>query len=100
MNVTVLGAGAMGGVVGGALAEAGNDVTLVDVWQDAVDAINRGGLRIDDKAGASRTVRVRAVSSPAEWAAPPTSSSSSSSATTPNRPSVRRCRCWGPRRRC
>ncbi len=45
-NVAVLGAGAMGSLFGGTLAEGGLDVTLIDVWRDHVDAINDGGLRI------------------------------------------------------
>lgn len=56
----------MGSVVGGLLAKAGKDVTLVDVWQEAVDGINRDGLKIDDKAGATQTVRLRATTKPAE----------------------------------
>ncbi|MGH2406395.1 MAG: ketopantoate reductase family protein [bacterium] len=62
MRVVVLGgAGAMGGVFGSRLARAGHDVTLVDVWAEAVDAINAGGLRLQESSGAEETVRVRAV---------------------------------------
>jgi 2-dehydropantoate 2-reductase len=46
MKITVVGAGAMGGSYGGHLARSGHDVTLVDTWQDHVDAINRDGLRL------------------------------------------------------
>ena len=42
----VVGAGAMGCLFGGLLAEGGLDVTLVDPWQEHVDAINGKGLRI------------------------------------------------------
>lgn len=56
----------MGSVIGGALAKAGNDVTLIDVWREAIDAINATGLRVDDKAGNSETIRVRATDKPAE----------------------------------
>lgn len=66
MKVAVIGgAGAMGGVLGGTLAEAGNEVVLVDVAQEAVDRINTEGLRIEDNGGASRTVRVSATTDPA-----------------------------------
>lgn len=61
MKVAVIGAGAMGSVIGGLLAKAGNDVTLVDVWRETVDAINAKGLRINDE-----VVKVRATDKPAE----------------------------------
>lgn len=51
----------MGSVVGGLLAKAGNDVTLVDVWREAVDAINANGLRINDD-----VVKVRATDKPGD----------------------------------
>jgi 2-dehydropantoate 2-reductase len=55
MRVAVIGAGAVGSVVGGLLARAGEDVTLVG-RKAHVDAVNRDGLRID---GALGEVRVR-----------------------------------------
>lgn len=58
--VVVVGAGAMGSVFGGLLAEGGLDVTLVDVWQAHVDAINREGLQLLGHGG-ERRIRVRAV---------------------------------------
>jgi 2-dehydropantoate 2-reductase len=62
MKVVVLGgAGAMGGVFGGLLARAGHEVALVDVWAEAVDAINADGLRLQESSGAEETIRVRAV---------------------------------------
>ena len=61
MKIAVIGAGAMGSVVGGLLARAGNDVTLVDVWKEAVEAINAKGLRINDD-----VVKVRATDKPAD----------------------------------
>ncbi|HEY1366717.1 MAG TPA: 2-dehydropantoate 2-reductase [Gaiellaceae bacterium] len=44
--ITVFGAGAIGGFVGGRLAAAGEDVVLVDVDADHVRAIRERGLRI------------------------------------------------------
>jgi 2-dehydropantoate 2-reductase len=61
MKIAVIGAGAMGSVIGGLLAKAGNDVTLVDVWKDAVVTINAKGLRINDE-----VVKVRATDKPAD----------------------------------
>ena len=66
MKIAVMGAGAMGSLFGGLLAQAGNDVTLVDVWLAAVEAINANGLRLESKSGEARTIRVRATSKPAE----------------------------------
>ncbi|HXT15329.1 MAG TPA: 2-dehydropantoate 2-reductase [Gemmatimonadaceae bacterium] len=46
MKFLVWGAGAIGGTMGAYLARAGHDVTVVDVVEDHVEAIERGGLRI------------------------------------------------------
>ena len=66
MKIAVLGgAGAMGGLFGGLLAGGGHDVTLLDVWDEGVAAINRQGLTIEDKTGERRAVPVRASTDPA-----------------------------------
>lgn len=70
MKIAVVGAGAMGSVFGGQLAQAGNEVTLIDTWSAAVEAINANGLRIDDKSGNSQVVRLRAVTDAAEVGGP------------------------------
>lgn len=51
MNIAVVGAGAMGCLFGGKLALAGNDVVMVDVSRDQVDAINKNGLLMDSDEG-------------------------------------------------
>lgn len=56
MKIAILGAGAMGCLYGGLLAEAGNDVWLIDVWKDHVDAINTQGLHIEGVSG-NRTIK-------------------------------------------
>ena len=43
-KVAVLGAGAMGCLFGGLLAEKGLDVVLIDVWKEHVKEINSKGL--------------------------------------------------------
>ena len=58
MRVCVIGAGAMGGIFGGLLANVGHDVTFVDTWKEHVDAINAKGLRLDGVKG-ELTVRRR-----------------------------------------
>lgn len=70
MNVAILGAGAMGSVIGALLGRAGHNVTLIDVWREAVEAINRDGLRIQNKAGETNVSRVRAVVEPEDVADP------------------------------
>jgi len=63
MKIAVVGAGAMGSLFGGLLAASGEDVTLVDVWREHVDAINAEGLRIGGSEG-SRIIRVKATTDP------------------------------------
>jgi 2-dehydropantoate 2-reductase len=45
-HVAVLGAGAMGSLFGGLLAEGGMKVTLIDPWQEHIDAIKADGLKM------------------------------------------------------
>lgn len=60
MKVCILGAGALGCSIGGALAEAGSDVWLINRSKTHVDAINAHGLRVRD-GHAERLVPVRAA---------------------------------------
>jgi 2-dehydropantoate 2-reductase len=64
MKTVILGAGAMGSVIGGTLARAGNDVVLVEVAQRIVDAIEQRGLVIEDRAGQKTTVQLKATNDP------------------------------------
>jgi len=59
-KVVVVGAGAMGSLFGGLLAQGGLDVTLVDVWAEHVETIRRQGLRIVGHGG-ERAIRVKAT---------------------------------------
>lgn len=65
MRIAVIGAGAMGSLFGSRLAAVGNDVTLVDVWQEAVARMNAGGLRLTGSDGQEVTLPVRATTDPA-----------------------------------
>jgi 2-dehydropantoate 2-reductase len=58
MKIMILGAGAMGSLFGGMLKQAGNDVLLVDVWPQHVEAVNAKGLIIEKgtEAGTTRQV--------------------------------------------
>jgi 2-dehydropantoate 2-reductase len=60
MTITILGAGAIGGTTGAALAEAGHDVLLVDNNAPHVEAINAQGLTVE-REGKATTTRVRAM---------------------------------------
>ena len=65
MRIAILGGGgAMGGIFGGYLARAGNDVTLVDVSRAAIEAINSDGLTIEEKDGSKPLIRVPATDDP------------------------------------
>jgi 2-dehydropantoate 2-reductase len=55
----------MGGIFGGFLARSGEDVTLIDVAKPAVEAINAGGIVIEQKDGTVATVPVKATTDPA-----------------------------------
>ncbi|OBQ84502.1 2-dehydropantoate 2-reductase [Mesorhizobium sp. WSM3873] len=67
MRIAILGGGgAMGGIFGGYLARAGNDVTLIDVSTPAVQAINDNGLTIEEKDGSQPVIRVPATTEPSK----------------------------------
>jgi 2-dehydropantoate 2-reductase len=71
MSITIVGAGAIGGTVGAYLAKNGEDVRLVDIAKEHVDAINDRGLKIYGMKG-EFTVRAPALtpdqlSGPLEW---------------------------------
>lgn len=47
MQLTIIGAGAIGGTIGAHLARDGHEILLCDTGREHVDAINRDGLRIE-----------------------------------------------------
>lgn len=55
----------MGGLFGGWLKRAGHDVTLIDVSNDALDALNAEGVAIDEKDGSKPVIAVPATNNPA-----------------------------------
>ncbi|MDB3895438.1 2-dehydropantoate 2-reductase [Candidatus Pelagibacter sp.] len=63
LKVAVLGAGAMGCLFGGLLAEKGLNVILIDVWKEHVEAINKKGLKMDGHGG-DRFIKVQATTDP------------------------------------
>jgi 2-dehydropantoate 2-reductase len=60
MKLTIVGAGAIGGVTGAYLIKAGHDVTFVDLVDEHVQTINERGLTIDGIRGGF-TVPARAI---------------------------------------
>jgi 2-dehydropantoate 2-reductase len=50
-RIGILGAGAIGSVVGGCLTKAGRDVTLIDQWPEHVEAMKTKGLRLSGTIG-------------------------------------------------
>ena len=63
-HVVVLGAGAMGSLFGGLVAEGGLDVTLVDPWQEHIDAVKKDGLKMVGYEG-DRYIPLGATTDPA-----------------------------------
>jgi 2-dehydropantoate 2-reductase len=58
-HIAIVGAGAVGGYVGGHLTRAGEDVTLIDAWPEHVRAMRTHGLNLSGSQG-SHVVPVRA----------------------------------------
>ncbi|MBR6950340.1 MAG: 2-dehydropantoate 2-reductase [Oscillospiraceae bacterium] len=51
MKLAIIGAGAMGTLFGAHLALAGNEVTMIDVVPEVIEAINERGILLEDDAG-------------------------------------------------
>jgi 2-dehydropantoate 2-reductase len=61
MKIHILGAGSLGCAIGGTLAAAGSDVTLIARSREHVDAVNARGLVLRDADGNDRIVKVAAL---------------------------------------
>jgi 2-dehydropantoate 2-reductase len=59
MNITIIGAGAMGSLFGSLLARSGENVFLIDIWQEHVNTINSKGLGVEFD-GKTRLVNIQA----------------------------------------
>ena len=59
-RIGIMGAGALGSYVGAFLARAGEDVTMVDMWPEHVEAMKRDGLRASGSQG-DFTVPIKAL---------------------------------------
>ncbi len=47
MDITIIGAGAMGSLFGSLLAQSGENVFLMDIWKEHVSAINSRGIGVE-----------------------------------------------------
>src|SRR5262249_17576459 len=59
-RIGIIGAGAIGSVVGGMLTKAGHDVTLMEQWPEHVEAMKKVGLRLSGTCG-EHVVPVKAL---------------------------------------
>ena len=60
MRIGIIGAGAIGCVVGGLLTKAGHDVTLVDQWPEHIETMKSRGLKLSGTCG-DHLIPVRAL---------------------------------------
>lgn len=60
MKIGIIGAGAMGSVYAGLMADAGHEVWMFDKWVEHVDAINANGLKVEGASG-ERTAKPNAT---------------------------------------
>lgn len=51
MRITIVGSGAIGGLAGAWMTQAGHDVTLTDRWAEHIDALKAQGLTVDGVRG-------------------------------------------------
>jgi len=65
IRIAIVGAGAMGSLFGGLLAETGAEVWLIDIWKEHVDAITEKGLLIE-REGNTRSVQLKATTDPGQ----------------------------------
>jgi 2-dehydropantoate 2-reductase len=65
MEIAIIGAGNMGCVYGSNLARTGARVTMVDVWEEHVNAMRERGLQMEGQNG-TFTVAVAATTNPSE----------------------------------
>jgi 2-dehydropantoate 2-reductase len=68
MKIGIIGAGAMGSLFGGKLAQAGAEVLLYDISRTHVETVNAKGLSIEELDGKTTLVRLKATVVPADLA--------------------------------
>ena len=63
MRIIVIGAGALGGLVGAHMSEAGEDLTLIEINESRTRLLNETGLYISEGTAGERCVRMRVATS-------------------------------------
>jgi 2-dehydropantoate 2-reductase len=66
MKVGIIGAGALGSLFGGLLAEIGEEIHMISRWEEHVETINRDGLYIESKIRDDWRVHPHVTSKPDE----------------------------------
>ena len=66
MRIVIIGAGALGGLIGAHLHESGQDVVLVEINEPRVRLLNEDGLFISEESQGERCVRLHAISTVAD----------------------------------
>ena len=66
MKIAIIGSGAMGSLYGGILAEAGNEVHLIDIFEEHINRINKFGLCIVENGEERYIKNIRATKDPNE----------------------------------
>lgn len=64
MKIAIIGSGAMGSLYGGILAEEGNEVHLIDIFEEHIDKINESGLCIVEDGKERYIKNIRATKDP------------------------------------
>ena len=64
MKIAIVGAGAMGSIYAGLMADAGNEVWAIDTWADHIEAIKQNGLRVEGASGDRTVKNVQAAAGP------------------------------------
>jgi 2-dehydropantoate 2-reductase len=68
MKIGIIGAGAMGSLYGGKLAQAGAEVLLYDISRTHVETVNSSGLSIEELDGKTTVIRLKATVVPGDLA--------------------------------
>jgi 2-dehydropantoate 2-reductase len=63
MEIVVVGAGALGGLVGGQLSESGENVTFLEIDEERAELLNREGLLVAESGKEERKIDVKVVTS-------------------------------------
>jgi len=66
LKIAIIGAGALGGTFGALLADAGLDVTLIEIDKRRVDAIKKDGIILHMPDGSVKKVKVKITDNPKE----------------------------------